>query len=187
MKRILKILKLELKEVNDARWVLSGFVSFISSSRWRPFFRNYGAVYIFKTTHASRGYLALTSTFFAQKWMAHGLFNLTFVIRGPWATKMMTSWHLRRRSRPVPWGMTTRWCFRMNYIRRITTTISYGSMGYNEASVFSDAVYEKGNHDANSIYEQVDHRIQSCRQRQCEPGFQKQLTKYREENPTVRQ
>lgn len=69
----------------------------------------------------------------------------------------------------------------------IPTAIASGALGDDDAAVFADAVYEEDDKEADLIYEQVDQRMQSRRQKQRDMVLNQQLREYRDANPTVRQ
>lgn len=69
----------------------------------------------------------------------------------------------------------------------VPTAIASGALGDDDVAVFADAVYEDDDKEADFIYEQVDLRMQSRRQRQRDMVLQQQLKDYRDANPTVRQ
>lgn len=69
----------------------------------------------------------------------------------------------------------------------IPTAIASGALGDDDVAVFADAVYEDDDKEADLIYEQVEMRMQSRRQKQRDVVLQQQLKEYRDANPTVRQ
>ena len=62
-----------------------------------------------------------------------------------------------------------------------------GGLDDNDAAIFADTVYEEDDAEADAIYEAVDKRMQSRRQKQREANLQAELKKYRDANPTIRQ
>lgn len=69
----------------------------------------------------------------------------------------------------------------------VPAPISSGALGDDDAAVFADAVYEEDDKEADMIYEEVELRMQSRRQKQRDQLLQQQLKEYRDANPTVRQ
>lgn len=65
------------------------------------------------------------------------------------------------------------WAIRNKNDDYMTTTapIASGTLGYDNMAVLSDALYEKEDHKADNIYEQIYQSIQSRRQRQRNPGL----------------
>lgn len=67
------------------------------------------------------------------------------------------------------------------------TAVASGALGDDDVAVFADSVYEDDDKEADFVYEQVDKRMLSRRQKQRELVLQQQLKEYRDANPTVRQ
>lgn len=69
----------------------------------------------------------------------------------------------------------------------VSKPISSGALGDDDVAVFADAVYEKDDEEADMVYEQVEKRMLSRRQKQRELKLQEELQRYRQLNPTVKQ